>query len=102
MLILPMKGRWFKMELLGEKPEEYREIKPYWTTRFKKVWGGSLLNCETSKKEIMFRNGYRKDSPSFIAKCTLHIGKGREEWGAEQKKEYYVLKIHEVVEKKNC
>lgn len=36
MLILPTKGKWFNMILSGDKREEYREIKPYYTTRFKK------------------------------------------------------------------
>ena len=32
MLILPIKGKWFNMILSGDKQEEYREIKPYYTT----------------------------------------------------------------------
>ena len=38
MLILPTKGKWFNMILSGDKREEYREIKPYYTTRFKKIF----------------------------------------------------------------
>lgn len=38
MLILPIKGKWFNMILSGDKREEYREIKPYYTTRFKKIF----------------------------------------------------------------
>lgn len=34
MLTLPIKKKWFDMILSGEKKEEYREIKPYWDTRF--------------------------------------------------------------------
>ena len=34
MLTLPIKKKWFDMILFGEKKEEYREIKPYWTKRF--------------------------------------------------------------------
>lgn len=37
MLILPTKKRWFDMILSGEKLEEYRDIKPYYTTRFKNI-----------------------------------------------------------------
>ncbi len=44
----------------------------------------------------MFRNGYSKTSPSFIAKCTLSVGIGKEEWGAEPGKIYYRLHIKEV------
>ena len=45
---------------------------------------------------IVFRNGYSKESPEIICKCTLHFGKGKPEWGAEPGKLYYVLKIQEV------
>ena len=34
MLVLPIKKKWFEMIASGEKKEEYREIKPYWVTRF--------------------------------------------------------------------
>ena len=90
------------MILSREKKEEYREVKPYYTTRFKNAWKGSLISYEIAKREIMFRNGYSKDSPSFVAKCTLSVGIGKEEWGAEPNKKYYILRIHEIVEKKNC
>ena len=33
MLTLPIKKKWFDMIKTGEKKEEYREIKPYWTKR---------------------------------------------------------------------
>ena len=32
-LILPIRKKWLDMILSGEKGEEYREIKPYWTVR---------------------------------------------------------------------
>lgn len=48
---------------------------------------------------MLFRNGYSNNSPSFIAECTLDIGEGEEEWGAEKGKEYYILKIEKIVDK---
>ena len=45
---------------------------------------------------VVFRNGYSKDSPEVVCKCTLQFGKGKPEWGAEPGKIYYVLKIEEV------
>lgn len=96
MLTFPIKKKWFDMILSGEKREEYREIKPYYETRFRNVWKGSLIGG-MAHREIMFRNGYSKDSPSFIAKCTLSIGAGKEEWGAEHGKEYFILTIHEIL-----
>ena len=112
MLVLPIKKKWFDMILSGEKKEEYREIKPYYETRFMNLFGiivcdGEYLKCsdiglsECEKDEIQkirFRNGYDKASPSFVAKCTLSIGEGKEEWGAEQGRKYFILSIQEIVE----
>ena len=46
-----------------------------------------------SIQEIIFRNGYSKDSKAIKARCRLRIGKGRPEWGAEPDKHYYILEI---------
>lgn len=80
MLTLPIKKKWFDMILSGEKKEEYRESKPYYTTRFKNLWQGSLIGYDAERR-IRFRNGYAKDSPSFIARVTLDFGWGRPEMG---------------------
>ena len=81
MLILPIKRKWFDMILSGEKKEEYREIKPYWTTRFKRVFPFNFIGRPIYgyEREVIFKNGYRKDAPSFVAKCTLSVGTGNEE-----------------------
>lgn len=100
MLVLPIKKKWFDMILSGTKKEEYREIKPYYKSRFKNIFNmvpHSFIPTTDVPKEIMFRNGYSKESPYFIAECTLDIKKGKEEWGAEKDKEYYVLTIVEII-----
>jgi len=116
MLTLPIKKKWFDMILSGGKKEEYREIKPYYTARLANLFCvhtthseyhsrniKSFLQSECAKKntyrEVMFRNGYSKNSPSFIAKCTLSVGTGKEEWGAEKHRNYFVLTIHEIIKK---
>ena len=95
MLILPIKKKWFNMIKSGEKKEEYREIKPYWTRRFEKIYFSKRLTPEkihslkrytTLPAEIMFRNGYRRDSPYIRCFCSLTVGQGKEEWGAEKRK----------------
>lgn len=100
MLVLPIKKKWFDMILSGRKKEEYREISTYWKVRFANVFGEcayiSGYQAEDRFEKIMFRNGYSKNSPSVIAKCTLRVGMGKEEWGAEKDKEYFVLTIHEI------
>ncbi len=98
MLILPIEKKWYDMVLSGEKKEEYREVKPYWNIRF----GNIFLFVQTGepsgfdKQKIMFRNGYGKNAPSFIADCTLYVGTGKKEWGAEPGKMYYVLRIDRI------
>ena len=96
-LVLPIKGKWFRMILSGEKGEEYRTRKPYWEKRFLKYFGQTM----DERKRIIFRNGYGNDKPQFTALCSLSEGYGREEWGAEKGIKYYVLKIHEVTDKRN-
>lgn len=109
-MILPIKKKWFDMILSGEKKEEYREIKPYYDRRFMNAFGfilvgGQMIYGEAVPKEIrktwpvpvVFRNGYSQKSPEVVCKCTLHFEKGKPEWGAEPGKEYYVLKIHQII-----
>lgn len=99
MLTLPIKKKWFDMILSGEKKEEYREIKPYYKSRFYTAGLVDRYGLPTiSRAWIAFRNGYSATSPAIEAKCTLDIKKGRPEWGAEPGKEYYVLSIETVVD----
>ena len=100
MLTLPIKKKWFIEILSGEKKEEYREIKPYYKSRFHTAGLIDRYGLPTiSPARITFRNGYSANSPVIEAKCTLDIKTGRPEWGAEPGKEYYVLKIESVERK---
>ena len=92
MLTLPIKKKWFDMIKLGEKKEEYREIKPYYDSR---LLGYYISHLETT---IILRNGYSSNSPTIKCKVKVEIGYGKEEWGAEPSKVYYVLKILSVEE----
>jgi len=56
-LHLTLHRLWFDAIAKGEKREEFRVIKPYWTKRF-------ISNGEPIKyDEIHFKNGYAKDAP---------------------------------------
>ena len=103
-LILPIKKQWFDMISAGEKTEEYREIKPYWDKRFKEHFGWNFggddifeWHFDSKPKQILFRNGYSENAPSILCECTIRIGTGKEEWGAEKDKEYYVLEIRKII-----
>lgn len=95
MLILPIKKKWFDMIVSGEKTEEYREIKPYYFTRFRNIWGYPAYWGEPHR--IGFRNGYSSESSLIIAECTLATRKGKPEWGAEPNTDYYVLTIQKII-----
>jgi len=105
-MILPIKKQWFDMIKTGIKKEEYREIKPYYDSRFGKYLFGLTLDEELMTNEILsiytipiiFRNGYSKNSPKIKCICKIQRGYGKEEWGAEKGKEYYVLEILEVID----
>lgn len=99
MLTLPIKKKWYDMILSGEKKEEYRELKPYYDIRFQKL-SKEAFDCKRGYFEILFRNGYSKDSPTIKCRISLAINYGKPEWGAESGKLYYVLKILSVEEVK--
>lgn len=109
MLTLPIKKKWFDMILSGEKKEEYREIKPYYETRFAndlikrhpysyECPIEAINDIERQEYNVIFKNGYRKDSPKIKCSCYIFKGYGKPKWGAEPDKEYYVLKILSVEE----
>ena len=98
-MILPIKKKWFDMIRSGEKKEEYRKMSHYYGSRLNRIIGTASLSevlFEHAKSEpyvVLFRNGYSRQSPSFIAEVTVHKGYGKEEWGAVQGEEYYVFDI---------
>ena len=107
MLILPIKRKYFDMIISGIKKEEYREIKPYYISRFKAtdyVYEDDSPNkphrivWQSTQMDIILRNGYSAKSP--FVKCRVHIykGYGKTEWGAKLNKEYFVLNIMKILE----
>lgn len=103
-------SKWFDMILFEGKLEEYRIIKPYWTKRFKNYFGEyydfsvdpPVPVWNQIKKDVVFKNGYRKDARQFTAECSISEGTGREEWGAVPGEKYYILTIHRIFDTKNC
>ena len=88
-LHLTLKKKWFDMIASGEKKEEYREIKPYWSSRL----------IEKHFTHICFRNGYAKDAPRFTAELKgIRVCTGRTEWGAAEGEIYFVLELGEIIQ----
>jgi hypothetical protein len=103
-LHLNLKARWFDMILSGEKKQEYRDLSSYWEARFEKLFPKDFKGemyfpiVET----IIFSNGYAKDRRQFeIEWKGTYKGTGREDWGAEKGKHYFVLQLGNVLQS-NC
>lgn len=98
-LELPLKKEWYKLIECGEKKEEYREIKPYWTKRLLQdipfAWHNirdravETNDCSlfygkkipTRYTHVRFRYGYTKRTMLFNLEY-ITLGKGNPEWGA--------------------
>lgn len=97
MLCLPIKMKWLEMIASGEKKDECREIKPYWTTRFKNVFPFDGDNPIPGHiVDIKLKAGYDVDSPSLVVSTSISIGTGREDWGAVEGELYYKLHIESI------
>lgn len=104
-LHLVLKRKWWDMIASGEKKEEYRDFNEYWTKRI-------LILSEQGKKKshyfeildeeeiveykdfdaICFHKGYTNTTMTF-ENDGIEINHGREEWGAEHDKLYFVIKL---------
>jgi len=91
-LILHIKKKWFDLILSGEKKEEYREVKPYWSKRLCNSWDAYGVRWNHQKERldykdfsaIEFRNGYDVAARRFRVKYNgLDVGTARPEWGGE-------------------
>ncbi|MDR9502575.1 MAG: hypothetical protein RI601_12335 [Desulfurivibrionaceae bacterium] len=98
-LHLNLKRKWFDMILAGEKKEEYRDLTSYWESRFIRPIPGEPEEFNFSFFDtVTFSNGYAKDRPQFTIELKLIlIGHGRSEWGAEEDKEYFVLRLGRIL-----
>ena len=84
-LKLVLKEKWYRMIERGEKLEEYREIKPFYDR---------LFDGFVHYDNVTFYLGYAKNRPQMTFNVRdICKGYGREEWGAEKGKEYYIIKL---------
>ena len=79
----------------GEKKEEYREIKEYWSDR--------LTNRSESYEfreydVVEFRNGYAKDAPKIKIECKgITIGKANPEWSDNWQGKVFIIKLGNII-----
>jgi hypothetical protein len=89
MLTLPITKKWYDMINEGVKKEEYRAINEFYNASLGRFVGKTLM--------VKFRNGYDRSSPMLTCKCNVRIGTGKKEWGAENKRSYYILDIEQII-----
>lgn len=80
-LYLPLKAKWYNMIDSGVKPEDYRDIKPYWQKRLNKDYTHVMFSYGYTKRKMMFR----------IYK--IITGYGKTKWGAPSDKEVFIIKL---------
>lgn len=97
-LKLTLKKKWFEMIASGEKKEEYREIKDYWTTRLEdSPLAPFVLNMKKFDK-VLFKNGYSKNAPTLIVECLgLDCDYSKPEWCDGINDMFYVIKLGAVL-----
>ena len=80
------------MILAGEKTEEYRDIKQYWSKRF----------IGRNYDIIRFKNGYGKDRPVIDVECkSIGIGYGVQSHGAPKGIEVYIIRLGKIIRSDN-
>ena len=88
-LHLTLNKKWFDLIASGEKREEYRAIKDYWSKR--------LAQLGVDYDAVQFRNGYRTGSPRVTVRLEgIFVGIGRPEWGAPNER-VYILRLGEIL-----
>lgn len=113
-LHLTLKRKWYDMVLSGEKKEEYREVKDYWVSRlvneftspyqhepFNFIYKGVKNGMWSAVPfdVVQFKNGYSSDAPTMTVEIeNIDIEYGKEKWGAEQGKTYFVIKLGKILE----
>ena len=102
-LTLILKRKWFDLIKAGIKKEEYREIKPYYNTRFCEPLKSRIFRPgETGVKtfdRLVFTLGYPKATDNGrrleFKNPKIRIGTGKPEWGAEPGKNYFIISWEE-------
>lgn len=120
-LDLVLKAKWYDMIDVGNKREEYREIKPYWFIRLfqrtkkyarlgrisnegaeyacrpdvRDILKEGFLDCELKPyTHVRFRRGYTQRKTMAYKIEEITIGRGNPEWGAPADKDVFIIRFH--------
>lgn len=100
-LHLVLKKKWYDMIASGEKKEEYRNISTYYQNRLLVgpahiTPSGCLLLEFKPYNEVCFHLGYTNTTMTFKI-AGFDYDRGKEEWGAEPKHTYFIIRLGERV-----
>lgn len=98
-LHLVLKSKWYDMIDRGEKKEEYREIKPYWSKRLIEDLSEDFFPIlhevfYESYDRVCFHRGYTSTTMTFAVE-SIGQGKGKPEWGAPTDRNVFIIKLGE-------
>ena len=123
-LHLPVKAKWYNMQESGEKPEEYREINPYWIVRLFEMVDdeitGNYVPVDKKTAEHIYshpdcselfedaivgfdirpRHSHVLFRYGYTNRCFIHridsitIGRGKPEWGAPTDRDVFIIRHH--------
>lgn len=123
-LDLPLKKEWYNMIESGIKPEEYRDICPYWIVRLLEIVddditgnyvpvtkemvelivqppdSSELLNdafecCEIRPRHTHVRFRYGYTKRTMLYEIdSIRIGRGNPKWGAPTDRNVFIIKFH--------
>lgn len=101
-LHLNLKRKWYEMISSGEKKEEYREIKTYWTKRFLANFdsiGHGRFEPEFKEFNVIaFKNGYGKNAPTlFVEFKGIKIDEAKPEWSNNWAGDVFVIKLGNAI-----
>jgi len=81
----------------GEKKEEYREIKAYWTARLE------MRPCSFIPKfkhfdKVVFKNGYGKSAPTISVECLgIELDYSNPDWCDGVVDMFYIIKLGKIL-----
>ena len=81
----------------GEKREEYREIKPYWSKRLSRTKNAYIFLPEPYS-HIIFTNGYANNAPKIKVECLgIKIGTAKPEWSDNWQGNVFRIKLGKII-----
>ena len=94
MLNLTINKKWFAKVVSGDQKEVYLTAIPFNEEKVTSVWGRDMSSWN-NPQEVCFET---EEGKKCRAMCTLAMGEGYPDWGAEKGVLYYVIRIQKTLD----